>query len=643
MLRMVVAKSLVRQGSKSRCNFVYINLKPSTMFSIDKCFLSNQIPKSNKGNQNTSVPATQKVVVALKNGVQYIAESTLDILKNPRATWQMIKDTAHHYWYGSKLLWTEIKMAYEIVKRILQGHVMTRRERLQLIRTTMDIFRLVPFAIFVIVPFMEFLLPFALKLFPNMLPSTFQDELKKEESLKKELQMRLAVAGFLQETLQGMAAKRASSTEANEVIKFIEQARKGEPLPNDLVIRMSKLFKDEFTLANIQRPQLVSMCQYMGIHPYGNDTFLRFQLRNKFRIINEDDRRILWEGIDSLSIDELKDACQVRGMQAHGLPSWRYSKQLKEWLDLSIQKNIPISLLIMSRTFTITQSTGGDSLKNTEEVLKSSISSMDADTINEIVLAAASPAEEDTVEIRKRKLESLQFQKEMIEDEREELEESEETKAQTKSSQTKQRLIEKEKKRLESGSPATEEVTGLNTESISPTHTHSEELSSSEIEAISDLSTSSAVQKEKAKLAILQANIDAVQSSSKESIGGPNGLEKEEEHVKVPLSDADKAASNLTVLLSSMVNKLKTKIDTTEKVLGNTFHRLDLDGDGVINAQELKEAIKKHLKRSSTENAKDVEEIAEDLFKNVDTNSDGKISIVELLKFAEQKRKSEIE
>jgi LETM1 and EF-hand domain-containing protein 1 len=51
---------------------------------------------------------------------------------------------------------------------------MTRRERNQLVRTTMDLFRLVPFAVFVIVPFMELLLPVALKLFPNMLPSTFQ-------------------------------------------------------------------------------------------------------------------------------------------------------------------------------------------------------------------------------------------------------------------------------------------------------------------------------------------------------------------------------------------------------------------------------------------------------------------------------------
>jgi LETM1 and EF-hand domain-containing protein 1 len=45
---------------------------------------------------------------------------------------------------------------------------------MQLIRTTTDILRLVPFAIFVIVPFMELLLPVALKVFPNMLPSTFQ-------------------------------------------------------------------------------------------------------------------------------------------------------------------------------------------------------------------------------------------------------------------------------------------------------------------------------------------------------------------------------------------------------------------------------------------------------------------------------------
>ena len=49
----------------------------------------------------------------------------------------------------------------------------------QLLRTCADLFRLVPFMVFIIVPFMEFLLPVFLKLFPEMLPSTFETESKK--------------------------------------------------------------------------------------------------------------------------------------------------------------------------------------------------------------------------------------------------------------------------------------------------------------------------------------------------------------------------------------------------------------------------------------------------------------------------------
>ena len=64
-------------------------------------------------------------------------------------------------------------MSSKIAWKILHGHTMTRRESRQLTRTVGDLFRLVPFLAFVIIPFMEFLLPVALKLFPGMLPSTF--------------------------------------------------------------------------------------------------------------------------------------------------------------------------------------------------------------------------------------------------------------------------------------------------------------------------------------------------------------------------------------------------------------------------------------------------------------------------------------
>lgn len=94
------------------------------------------------------------------------------------------------------------------------------------------------------------------------------------------------------------------------MIDFVEKARQGEHIPKESVMRIAKLFKDELTLANVARPQLVSMCQYMGLQAYGADSFMRFQIRNKLRQLQDDDRRILWEGIDSLNTLELRDACK---------------------------------------------------------------------------------------------------------------------------------------------------------------------------------------------------------------------------------------------------------------------------------------------------------------------------------------------
>jgi hypothetical protein len=115
------------------------------------------------------------------NGLLAVFSFLKEVVQNPRilkqkwdSLYKMTVDVLHHYWMGTKLLWKDIKTANQIVGRVVQGHALTRRERNQLIRTSGDLFRLVPFAFFVIVPFMEFLLPFALRLFPNMLPSTFQ-------------------------------------------------------------------------------------------------------------------------------------------------------------------------------------------------------------------------------------------------------------------------------------------------------------------------------------------------------------------------------------------------------------------------------------------------------------------------------------
>ena len=75
----------------------------------------------------------------------------------------------------------------------------------------MDLARLVPFIIIILIPFMELLLPVLIKLFPNMLPSTFETKFQAEEKKKKLLKVRLTVAKFLQDTVSEMGKSEGIS------------------------------------------------------------------------------------------------------------------------------------------------------------------------------------------------------------------------------------------------------------------------------------------------------------------------------------------------------------------------------------------------------------------------------------------------
>lgn len=55
-----------------------------------------------------------------------------------------------HYYHGFRLLALETKLSTRYIWMMMRGHSLTRRERQQLIRTVSDLFRLVPFSIFII-------------------------------------------------------------------------------------------------------------------------------------------------------------------------------------------------------------------------------------------------------------------------------------------------------------------------------------------------------------------------------------------------------------------------------------------------------------------------------------------------------------
>jgi hypothetical protein len=69
---------------------------------------------------------------------------------------------------------------------------------------------------FIIIPGMEFVLPFAVKAFPNMLPSTFRETLKTQEDKKRLLRARIEMTTFFQSTMRDFAEESKSKARVRQ-------------------------------------------------------------------------------------------------------------------------------------------------------------------------------------------------------------------------------------------------------------------------------------------------------------------------------------------------------------------------------------------------------------------------------------------
>jgi LETM1-like protein len=411
-------------------------------------------------------------------------------------------------------------------------------------------------------------LPF---LSPSRKPRTLQ-ELAKE-------QKRIAAKRNVESPDNEIANKQEQS--AQSMLEFLEGARQGEMMPPEVIIQYAKYFQDDLTLDNMPRMQLVNMCRYMQLQPYGADSFLRFQLRHRIRLLKEDDQRIIWEGIDHLTKMELREACQERGMRSTGLSKEAYKRSLQQWLDLSVNKNVPISLLIMSRTFflqeEITRPAHGDEEAKSVASLADAISGMDKEVLNEVILQVATKEEKKSnPDIRKIKLEVVTQQNERIREERQAAEKKKKTTekaehlpvaeeplaavelelspeqaeklAQVVGAQTNepQSAVLKVKKLESPASP--QEASNEVAENIIVTteEERDNELSAAEMDAISQLLSADPVSKEREALARLKYAISdkepidsekPEESSSKEA-----GISKVEEKLESPSLTPDEQA-----------------------------------------------------------------------------------------------------
>ncbi|KAF1322177.1 Letm1 and ef-hand domain-containing protein, partial [Globisporangium splendens] len=622
--------------------------------------LDEQIPKVSE----QAVSLIKRVPQLTVDGAKALVRGIVLIIKDPaavKAWWAKTKDKIKaelkHYWLGTKLLYADVSTSTRILRRLVRGNALSRRERKQLQRTVADLLRLVPFSFFLIVPFMELLLPVALKIFPNMLPSTYKDSFQREEDMKRQLQLRVSLAEFLQETVkevmqdtrdtEGVTEERKAT--AREVMDFVERAQRGEPLTSEETLKVATLFNDELMLDNISRPQLVAMCRYMGVQHYGNDNFLRFQLRNKVRQLKKDDQDIIWEGLDSLDKEELQQACMERGMRATGLTKAGYVRQMKQWLDLSINKNVPASLLIMSRALNIT------AMDSPEAALATSMSSMDEEVVTEVALAAASSSKE-SLQMRELKLESIRYQNEMIADEEKfradakKKADDEAAAAAVAEAKAKEQVEVVEPDIIfSSSSPASEPVVVVSTAdagattvatpvtpveptataapvdgaapAAAPVKTVEAIVSLEELSALESLAFKSIVEKERQAVDQMKQNKSEMDVEGLLAAGRIGAQSKE-----------NKTAGRMMKKLETMLSNLEVELDKVDRDVGDRLYVLDRDSDGVLSAEELRNAVMTILRKANTE------EDVDWLIAQIDEDKDGRIQVEELVAWIQKCR-----
>lgn len=526
---------------------------------------------------------------------------------------QKIWDELVHYYHGFRLLFINMNVARKLLWKVLNGKSLTRREHMLLIRTTGDMFRLVPFSVFIIVPFMELLLPVFIKFFPGMLPSTFETSQDKEDKARKNLKVKLEMAKFLQQTLDEMDVqhKDHNSSAAKEFITFFHKLRTaGEMATPEEIMKFSKLFEDEITLDSMTRPQLIAICRVLDVSTLGGSSnFLRFQLRMKLRSLSADDRLIQKEGIDSLELYELLNACRSRGMRSYGLSEYQLKAQLTEWINLSLNEKIPPSLLLLSRAMMLPEDVPtSEKLKATLSVLPDSAA---------IQTKAAIGEREGKID-NKTKIDIIRDEQRKI---MEELEEAKETAEATATVQKVDDVLVDQAPiiKVESQAPATD-LSAISNKDIDVVVDALGEMSKEkkmllvEKEEIRDLKEEIAEYKEDVEE--LQVISKTTESSEKitQSVASKRLLKK-----------VDSMISKLDKVLEDLENKEK-KIQ--EALLGNGASDADNKASDSVGIDEVVNAIRKMQKLPDEPKLQQIHK----MLGKIDIDKDGQLKVDDVLK-----------
>lgn len=577
----LLASPNVYEFAISRNIYTTFHLQEKSSSKVEDVVKNLKEVEKEKSDQKTAAAAASAEAAASPSKVTEPSQELASVAPETAVVVPVVKKSIPqrvwaelvHYYHGFRLLFIDIGICRRYLWKVMNGESLTRREHRLLIRTTSDLFRLLPFSVFIIVPFMELLLPLAIKFFPGMLPSTFQSATDQDNKIKQNLKVKIEMAKFLQKTLDDMTVQHKDhrSEAAKDFSEFFQRVRKsGSHATNEEIIKFSKLFEDEITLDSLNRPQLLALCRVLEANTIGTTNLLKFQLRMKLRSLAADDRMIQKEGVDALNLSELQSACRARGMRAYGISEERLKIQLQEWINLSLNEKVPPSLLLLSRALMLPENV------DVSEKLKATLAALPETVATQ---AKAAIGEREGKIDNKTKIEIIKEEQRKIKEEQEEEKEAEmevKAKEQQKLQEKTETLIDPAPIITSDGiiQPSSAQISQMFMEQkvmeqeeklFTDSVVVDKEISSEDIKVLEQALET--VAKEKKNLSVEKEEIKEIKEEIAEYQEDVQELEQivelqKDENVQLKES---KAAKNLYKKVNSMINKLDIVLEDLEK------------------------------------------------------------------------------
>lgn len=307
-----------------------------------------------------------------------------------------IKQVLHKAKEGSKNIWKGCKLTYRDAKFFMnkkyaytfQGEEYTIKTRKALQNTSADLLKMIPFSFFIVVPFAELLLPPSLYLFPDMIPSTFITEEKKEAAWKAMISQRTECVHKLHAYVTDVAKSENSLEHILNQIRFSPGS-----ITREQLIKNQDLLGEYLKFGNMNTEQLLYTCKFLGFEPWtGFKTFNRavmsllskilalanihfpkeyepkifplaqikrdivmIQLRRRINQIRIEDQDLLAEDFNTIEPALLKTLCRERGIESEESSDSKMRRSLKAWVRDSTYPSskglVPIEFLVFSQVF----------------------------------------------------------------------------------------------------------------------------------------------------------------------------------------------------------------------------------------------------------------------------------------------------